>query len=201
MRTFVALVPALLLAAPLSAYARHTGNNLDVYYMSSGLEITVPGFDSFDDSGDGFGVKGQFSFAPDLFITGEYQSTTLDDLDADLDQLRIGIGGRAQIGQQLWGRLQGEYFDAEYDGEDLDDGFGMHAGIEFDAEPVLIYADLGYLMLGDADGPEFLIGAAFEFAPSLGVFVDYRLTSLEVDDGTDTEFEFDDFRAGVRFTF
>jgi opacity protein-like surface antigen len=201
MRRFAALLPAVLLAAPLSAFADYASSNLDVYYMSSGLEVTVPDVGSGDDSGDGFGVKGQFAIAPDLFITGEYQSTTLDDLDADLDQMRFGIGGRAQIGLDLWGRLRVEYFDAEYDGEDLDDGFAGHAGLELQADALSVYGDVGYLWLDEADGPEFLIGAAFEFAPSLGVFADYRFTSLEVDDGSDTEFEFDDFRVGVRLFF
>ncbi len=205
MRKLAALVPALLLAAPLCAQA-HSENNLDVYYMSSGIELEVPQGGTRDGSGDGFGVKGQFSFAPGLYFTGEYQSTNIDEFngfeeDADLDQMRLGLGGSAQIGRDLWGRLQVEYVDLEFRDEEFDDGFGMHAGLVFDVDFFSFYGDIGYLMLGDADGPEFLIGAAVELLPSLGVFADYRLTSLEIDNGFDDKFEFDDFRIGMRLSF
>ncbi len=209
MRKIAALVPILLLAAPLSAFASHSDSNVDIYYMSSGLDIS----DFGDGSGDGFGIKGQFSFAPGLFITGEYQSTTIDEFDIDddnegsfetdldFDQFRVGLGGSAPLGPDVSGRLRIEYFDAEYDGEDFDDGFGMHAGLQLDADWFSVYGDIGYLMLGDADGPEFLVGATFEVLPSLGVFVDYRFTSLEIDDGSGDEFDFDDIRVGARLSF
>lgn len=205
MRKFAAIVSVALLAVSPGAFAGHGGSNIDLYYMSSGIEITVPPPDpdsgSADDSGDGFGVKGQLEFAPNLYITGEYQSTTLDDFDTDFDQMRFGIGGRAQVGLDLWGRLRGEYVDAEYDGQDFDDGFAAHAGLELEVDALSIYGDVGYLWLGESDGPEFLIGVAYELLPSLGAFADYRFTSLERDDDSGIEYEFDDFRVGLRLSF
>lgn len=156
MRNFVLAISAALLAAPPGAFADHSASQIDLYYISSGFEITVPPPDpdpgSADDSGDGFGIKGQLEFAPDLYLTGEYQSSTLDDTESDFDQMRIGVGGRAQIGLDLWGRLRGEYFDAEFDGEDFDDGFGAHAGIELELDALSIYGDVGYLWLDLSEG-------------------------------------------------
>lgn len=36
---------------------------------------------------------------------------------------------------------------------------------------------------------------------AIGLFLDYRLTSLEIDDSDGSEFDIDDFRAGIRLSF
>ncbi|MFP5305834.1 MAG: hypothetical protein ACLGI7_08420, partial [Gammaproteobacteria bacterium] len=67
--------------------------------------------------------------------------------------------------------------------------------------PLTLHGEVGYLKLSDSDGPEFALGAAFALSEIFGFFVDYRLTSLEVDDSGGVELDIDDLRAGVRLQF
>ena len=57
---------------------------------------------------------------------------------------------------------------------------------------------IGYVDLGDADGMEYVVGAAFKLTNAFGIVADYRVTNFEEDNA---DLDVDDLRVGVRFTF
>lgn len=203
-----ATTPLLLLTAlalPTAAFANE-GGHVDAYYIpTTNLEFGVPGGGSADDNGDGFGVKGfvPFGRTQSFFLNGEYQSSSYDDFDVDVDQLRLGGGWQTPIATGTLG-FYGEYAKLSIDDEDAD-GFGVHARMAFPVLPnAQIYGQVGYLSLEDdnndtADGLEFLVGASYDFTRNIGAFIDYRHTDLEDDD--DYKYKLGDVRVGVRILF
>ncbi len=192
----------LLALAPVGAMAASPiGNNLDAYYISSGIETGAG-----DDDGDGFGAKGRFAFADTLFFSGEYQSSNYDDSDSDLNQLRLGVGFNSSISPQATLYGLAEFIQAEPDNtgipsfDEAQNGLGVHGGIQFNlGDDVSLDGRLGYVDIGDlGDGVEFLVGATYRLTPAFGIFADYRVTQIDGDFG---DIDVDDFRAGLRFAF
>lgn len=194
------LVVLTALCMPTLASADPKGH-LDLYFVPSAkLDITVPGLGSGDDDGDGFGVRGLGRIGEAVALTGEYQSTSYDDSDIDIDQLRLGLGLVGSTGSGVFI----EYVDIELDGDSAD-GFGIHGRLASDpAEAIGLYAQVGYLSIEDDfeknTGPEFSVGAVVRLNPNAGAFVDFRRTQVEGED-SEIEFELTDIRAGVRFVF
>ncbi len=191
-------LPFSLQAQPLA----HVGGVVDVYLIpSADLEDARRGIARrVDDEGDGFGARIRAPISDVLRVSGEYQSTSYDDTNIDLDQLRAGL--EIALGHS---GVVIEYVAAELDGDDID-GFGIHWRFNTPLSETLdLFGQIGYLALEDDDsgedvsGGEFSIGVALRFAPQVSGFVDYRLTALE--DDADTEVDFSDFRIGVRFGF
>lgn len=203
MQTLRALCAVLLAGAPLAASAGGLSNNLDLYYVSAGVEVDDPFLGSGDDDGDGFGIKGNFAIADSFFLSGEYQAVGYDDSDIDLDQFRGGVGVNSDpAAPAVWYGLAELLNFKLDDGSDSesDSGFGLHIGGRFAVNEIFaVNARIGYVDIDDADGLEWLIGGDFAFTKQLGVFADYRVTSLE--DDTDIESDFDDLRVGVRWFF
>lgn len=195
------LVAGALAVAATTAQASDF-DYLDIYFVPSS-ELDFGG--GADDDGDGFGIKGKAHVADTVTLHGEYQATTLDDSDLDINQLRFGIGAHAAdngSGARLFGDL--EYVDVEFDfpvgGSESQSGFGIHGGLLFSGESALSgFAKIGYLSLDDADGFEFNIGAIAKFNQQVAGFVDYRSASLE--DDADDEADLSDFRLGIRILF
>jgi hypothetical protein len=184
---------ALALLAATPAVAQPEGY-LDLYYVpSAGIEVTVPGLGSGDDSGTGFGVKGAAPAANGMALLGEYQAASYDGGD-DLNQLRFGFGflGEGDAGAILEYVAVEEFVEA--------DGLGLH--LRFGGER--FYAQAGYLLLNDdfegVTGPEFAFGLDFRGRGRSGLFVDVRHSVLKTEE-TDVEFELTDIRAGVRILF
>lgn len=188
---------AALLCTPAMSMAATTGaagvGNLDVYYVSSEIE------NGGSVDGDGFGIKGMGKIAPQVFLHAEYQSVEYDAFgDPEADQLRAG-GGFIFLQQQgLDAYAKAEYIDI--DGDVIEDnGFGVHAGLNFLPMPELtLTGQVGFVDIDTADGPEYLVGAAFNVTPQIGIFTDYRLSDLEADGG---DAEVGDWRVGGRFNF
>ena len=111
----------LLALAPMTGFAAGIGNNVDAYYVSSGLDIGP------DDDGDGLGVKGQFAFADQFFFSGEYQTVSFDDFNIDVDQVRLGVGINSDARKQLVFFGLAEFIHLDYDFDD-DNGIGLHGG-------------------------------------------------------------------------
>lgn len=178
----------------------------NLYYIpQANLDVTVPGFGSGDDDGDGFGgnLYLPLGATQNFVITGEYQTVEYDETEIELDQFRVGGGFQAPAGMLSWAVL-GEYVNADFDDAEMD-GLGVHARLTAPvADRARIYGQVGYLMLEDdyedIDGVEYLIGASFDFTPQVGAFVDLRTSDLEGEDsGVETEFQ--DFRVGMRVLF
>jgi len=199
------LLAALLIGAPFTTMAAPASNGwLDVYYNDSDIEITVPGFGSGDDSGDGFGIRGGAKFADSAFLYGEYQKNEFD-AGFEVQYLRGGLGYIFSNSDSVEFYGKAEVANVELDdgagGSADETGFGVHGGIAFKPAPAIrIFGEVGYLDIGDAgDGLEYTIGGAFSFTDNLGIIADYRVSNLE--DDTGTEVELSDLQLGVRFTF
>ena len=192
MRLSHAMGMGLLALAPMTGFAAGIGNNVDAYYVSSGVDV------GYDDDGDGLGIRGQFAFADQLFFSGEYQTVNYDDSDIDLDQIRLGVGLNSDARQQLVFFGLAEFIHLDYDFDD-DNGIGLHGGAIYKVtKEFSVNGRVGYVDVGDFDGIEWLVGASYQFTPMIGAFVDYRATYLE-NGGAD--FDVDDLRVGVRFRF
>lgn len=207
------LVAAAVLAASQSAAAQPAGY-LDLYYSPiADLEL-----DGVEFEGDGFGLKGAAPVTDSVLLIGEYQRINYDDVsvpgvgsgdvDLDDDRFRVGLGFLPLAGPELQWGVFAEYVDLtlEGGGEEAEaDGYAISLRGQTQMTPaVLLYGQFGYLTLeddagDDADGLEYLIGAAFSVAPQFRLFIDYRITDLEADGGGD--FEGDELRAGVRLSF
>jgi hypothetical protein len=189
------------LTVPGTALAGTRAGALDLYFIPSAkVEVGVPGFGRFDDEGDGYGIRARLNGGGSLILQGEYQSTEYDDVDGELDQLRLGFGLVDNKGLSV----HVEYVDAELDDEGAD-GFGFHARMESALTPTMnAYGQVGYLMLEDDTedqaGVEFSIGLVATLSRQVGAFVDYRRTSLDGED-SEIELEFEDLRVGIRLSF
>ena len=198
-----AVAAVVMASAPLAVLSAQPKGTIDVYYVvSPELELEADGVGSVDlEEGDGFGVKGRFNLSPQVFLAGEYQANTYDEvegfsIDAELDQIRGGAGFRFGADSPFY--VLGEFIqiDVEFEDESEDDsGFGVHLGANSPvADSLNFYGQFGYVDVG-GDGLEFLAGLAFMFTRQLGGFVDYRHTSLD-EDGAEVTLA--DLRVGLR---
>lgn len=203
---FKLALSAVSLGLSLPAVAAPGNNFIDGYYVPwAQVEITNAGPFDANEEGDGFGVKGALEFAPDVFITGEFQNNQYDDNggEAELETYRLGLGfgHGAGTGGGLYCRL--EYINADDPNDDSADESGGVGTLGFAlplSEELRLHAEAGYQKFDDADGPEFLVGITLQLAPNVGLFADYRNTQLELED-TNIEIQYDEARIGARFYF
>jgi predicted porin len=199
------LLAALLAAAPMASMAASGGptGHLDVYYTDADLELDAPVVGG-EDSGDGFGIRGSGKVADKVFVFGQYEKNSYDDSDGELQTIRAGLGFGLWQGSNTSIDIRGEFIDVE--GEDFpvgieidDSGYGVHVGAAFRPIPGLsLFGDVGWIDVGDYDGPEYTVGAVFNLNEQFGLFADYRITDVEDDDiGLKSE----DLHLGVRFNF
>lgn len=209
MKLFAMMVAGLLSGVSASALAAPSLGYVDVYGVAKfDLNVDVNGAGDLDFEGDGYGIKGAFTFADRFFASAEYQKVDyeLDErgannvADSDFDQLRAGLGTRFEDGPALF-YARGEYLKLELSagGESVDeDGYGIHAGVRGENGRLGVTVEGGYLDVGDFDGFEWLVEADYRMFDLIGLFVGYRWTQLS-DNGVDLEFS--DIRAGATFYF
>jgi len=190
---------AALCALGLSANASATTlDSLDVYFLHGDVEASDPAGGSASYDADGFGAKFRGSVGDDFFFSGEYQQLRTDaGAVGDQTEWRLGLGTPLARtgGLTIYGLL--EYVHMQVDRTDFDDdGAAAQVGVLFSpSERLSLYGQAGYLKLREADGPEYLLGAAFQIKRWGGLFAEYRDTSLERDSGGDAGFS--GFRTGV----
>lgn len=205
----------LLLTAPLSASAASM-DYLDAYYIpDSTLEIETDGGSVESEEGDGFGVKLAAMLGENVFLAGEYQSTDNENIggsggNATVDTKRIGLGYNTSL--PIYVLLEYINHEVEVDGGVSsgsllsDSGFGAHIGLKFEVmDYVTLEARGGYLDIGDSDGFEYLAGIGLNLDKNFGLFVDYRVTDVDVENNALVPPEFtltsQDLRTGFRFRF
>ncbi|HUR42357.1 MAG TPA: hypothetical protein VM240_14425 [Verrucomicrobiae bacterium] len=186
-----------LLFTPTLAVAQDWGPvTVDPYYVPRAeVEFRADGGPSFDEGGDGYGVKAMARIMGPFVATGEYHSVSYDEAsDYDRDDFRVGAGVVGASNSGLY---------TEYISSELGDGFGAHVRLAGGNERASLHAQLGFVQVEDQDrfyGGEINFGAAYQFTDLLGTFVDYRLTNFEGHD-SDVQLKFRDLRVGVRLTF
>lgn len=190
----ISLAAACLGSAPVMAQGH---NYVDGFFALSEFDAGPT-----DDDGNGFGLKGEFQVADQLFLGGQFESIEYDDSDTDVDQIRFGAAygpGAGSRNEGLYGRL--EYLEIDIDGASEQDGLGAHAGYAIPLAPAFrVYGEAGYLFLDDADGPELLVGGTFQLQPNIAIFSDFRGAFLDVDN-SNTDVDLTTFRVGARFLF
>lgn len=189
------IAAAAACALSVTALPASATNYIDGYFVPWAEADFGPG----DADGDGFGLKGAFQVGSSVFLTGEYESVDYDDINTDIDQLRLGaeLGPGAGLGTGIYGR--GEYVSLD-DDEDDQDGFAGHVGYGFPVnKQIRLHGQIGYLLLDDVDGPELSFGGTYQFTSNLAAFGDYRSSYLDVDGGGDLDLS--EFRIGARFLF
>lgn len=194
------LASAFCLMLPLVAQAQtQMEGSVDVYYIPAAkVTVTVPNAGHANEDGSGGGLRARLAAGP-LWAAAEYQRTSYDFTDSELKQSRFGVGAAADgVGGLL------EYVAFNSKGDDID-GFAAH--LRYDGGFTNwsgFFGQVGYLLLTDRDedekGPEFSFGLHADFTPNLAGTVSYRHTSLE-GKRSRVEVEFNDVRAGLRFSF
>ncbi len=204
-----------LSAAPV--FAANAGH-ADIYYVAK-TEVEVD-----DDSGktsaddNGFGAKGEYAFSVNedmsVLVLGELQQGKVKDEEgsADLDKWLIGAGLQFGSNPRVAGIL--DYRSNELSGGDIkieDEGFGAHVRVSFDVvENLELMAQFGFSKTDikaegesvDADGPAWMLGAAYKFTPQFGAFIDYRGSDSDISEsGADATISYNDLRLGARFFF
>lgn len=191
------LMPAAATAAP---------SYLDLYYVpDSQLEFSNPNGTITSDGGKGVGFRGRVAASDILAIQAEYQKDEYDGFQgvkrpSEVTSLRFGARLDAD-GSPLYGVFEYVKFTLDIDpfAEESDSGFGGHVGVE-GRGPVRAYTQVGFVDAGDlGSGFEFMGGMVVHFGGGLGIFLDYRQTNLEEDNGAETTVS--DVRVGARVTF
>jgi len=186
------VLAVLLCAAPFATMAAATSTgHLDVYYNDAEAE---------DVDGDGYGIRGAALVSDQAIVYGEYQENEYDGPgDREVQQIRAGLGYLFSKSKDLELYGKAEFINVDFGDED-DNGWGLHGGIAFLPMPALrLFGELGYIDVGDADGPEYNVGASYAFTSQFSAVANYRVSDLEDDGGAD--FELSDLQLGVRFSF
>lgn len=200
---------AVLCAVLIGPTAAMAESNLfvDAYFLPKGTlnesENGPGGRAEAEIEDSGYGARGLGTFGEFLAVTGEYQTTSYDDVGEDLEQTRAGVGLILPSTTGLF---------VEYNKHELGnlslDGFAVHARVAGNSPSMQLYADIGWAMLTedqtdlDFDGLEFTLGAATAVTETFGVFLDYRTAALEASEaGSNREYRLDQFRLGVRASF
>lgn len=197
------LLAALLAAAPFTTMAAAPTGHVDVYYTDADIELDTALIKG-DESGDGFGVRGSGQVADRVFVFGQYEQSDYDN-DAELETIRAGLGYGLYQDDDTSLALRAEYINVE--GKDLppgieidDDGYGGHIGIAFRPLSALsLFGEVGWIDIGDYDGPEYTVGALFSLSSQFALVADYRIIDLEGDN--DIAVEANDLHLGVRLNF
>lgn len=220
------LVLAALAAVPMTA--AHAASQLDVYYTPYTLlkGDSDSGSVKFD-NGDGYGAKGRFGLIDNVFASLEYERNTYDSISINgtgifvpdskirdkTEEYRGGIGYMVPTTPFY---VEGEYirldnkqkitFDnggAAESNNDTNEGWGAHLGAQGKvlSDYITLNAEIGYVDVGHGDGLEVLGGLAFNVTQNLGVFADYRLTSLTGGGDNNPATRLEEARVGARLTF
>lgn len=220
MKPVAAVLFGSLSTLSLAALAAPPQGYVDLYYVPDAQ------VEEADAEGDGYGVKGSFSIAGPWFVSAEYQDVDYDDrvgdfdddgqddrIGLDLSQLRLGGGYRARIGGSTLAFVQAEYLDVESDADvtlsnggntvsgatSIDDsGYGVHAGLRGENGRLGVTLQVGFIDIGDVDGPEYEIEADYRFVDGLGVFAGYRISDLQ---SGATDLKLEDVRVGASLYF
>lgn len=220
------LMFAALAALPMTA--AHAASQLDVYYVPYTLLKGESDVGSLKfDNGDGYGAKGRFDVVDDVFVSLEYERNTYDDLtingtgifvpDAKVRDKTEGY--RGGLGYKIPTTpfyVQGEYIRLDnkqkitFDGggaaesnNDKNEGWGAHMGAQGKVlnDVITLNAELGYVDVGHGNGLEALAGLAYNITQNVGLFADYRLTSLTGGGNDNSSSRIEEARIGARLTF
>lgn len=167
------------------------------------IERSGPG-GTDDGDGNAFGFHAELG-GDSLYGYADHQTSDLDieDVDADLDETRFGVGARVTNNT---GTLEArvERYDTSLEvggGEWEDDGVGMHVGGELPlGAGSAVYGSFGFLSLDDSDGNEGRLGVRGKMSQTAEIYGEYRYLGLEIDDDS-TDIDLDDFRVGLNLLF
>lgn len=198
-----------LCALPLSAMAADASSDkmFSVGAFASTVDTSIDSTPTFEPSGEGWGVRARVGIPfAGAFIAGQAQKNELEDggVDLDLTDSRIGIGMEfIDFGPAtLDGRIEFVHLLGEGGGgEDNDDGFGAHLGLDAGIGILGVYGSAGYIELSDAHGPEVLVGVRGSLLPFFDLFGEYRHNELKNIFGSGNTSDLDEFRVGVNVAF
>lgn len=158
-----------------------------------------------DESTNGYGLRGRINLlGTGLFVQGSFTDDRIND-NLDLTDTRLGGGIGFGALPLLDIDFGAEYVDLEFDAAGMKnaiDGYGVSVGAETELPILKAYGAIEYMQLEDDlqdyDGLEYVVGVRFTVLV-VGVFAEYRMLTLEPDNGTDIDI--DGFRVGVRASF
>lgn len=198
----------LLCSACLLSSGALASGHLGAYFVAEADADLSDSGNSLELDGDGFGLFGSFNLSKTDSLYFEYSAVEYDSaeiagmsgkVDFDFVQVRAGYKSLIPLGQKLSLTPGVEAVSFTLDGETADTGFGLHVALNYQIfDCWSTYAQVGYLSVDEADGPEVKIGTMYQASEKYSLFADYRASRFE-DDGADLDV--DDVRLGLAIHF
>lgn len=177
-RTMLGLAVASLACLPIAGYAE------DISYSYAEAGYIATDIDDFDETFDGFVLRGSFEVVENFFLFASYadQSGDVDvfdfgDVNVDATNWALGGGYAYPLSDtmDLVGRIAYVEAELEAGGESVDDdGYLLSAGVRaMPMEQLELEGNISYVDLSDAgDDTSFEIAARYYFLPQFAVGVE-----------------------------
>jgi len=185
MKKFI-LVGAALSLGSLQAMAETPSFN----FIEGGYVSNLGG--SFDF--DGFEIRGNMEIGDNLYMSGSYSRTNVDNpiFDLDIDLVSLGLGYKTDISDLSTLFAEADYlkFDSGFNGFGSQDGYQLGVGIRSNVLGDVELKAAGYYQ--DVRGSDsFLqVGAAYNFTETAAGYLNI-----------DSDFDDSSFSIGLRFNF
>lgn len=177
-------------------------NQFRISYADPNLDI-----DSSSSSGKGFQVSGNALVTEDIFVTGEFLSTSFGEQGANLDSDFISVGAgfirhnderTAMYSTFTYERLEAAAFvPALFQEERKTNGAGVNLGFRHLLNTHLeLKAEIGYLLIDDSGVGRYSASAWYRPTSNVAIGLGYRLyLASEID------LEVNVFTAGIEYSF
>lgn len=184
------LLIGIFLCGAIAAFPASAAEGIAYNTVDLGFASIEP--DGASDDFSGIGLRGSVLVNPNVFIVGEYYTTSIDTGFGDFDRtdLAFGAGYRHPINQKadVYGKV--EYVNVEVDPGFDDDGLKLEGGVRVAmSNRFELRGNLQYIDVGDAD-TVLEIGAEYDFMPQLAGFFEIRESD-----------EFGGYFVGARYQF
>jgi hypothetical protein len=176
MRKAITVATLAALGFTGTAFAKELSYSyLELGYLNTDLDN--PNVD-----GDGFGVRGSLAFTPNLHGIASFSSLELDDVNADVDQFEIGIGGNWSLSDKLDLIATVSYVNVELDGpggfNGDDSGFALGGALRGRVTDALeLRGGISYVDLDDSgDETSLNVGARYYVTPMFALGADLQFS-------------------------
>lgn len=185
MKKLLPILAAGAILAPLAVQAEVNYSYLDGLYIHSDL-------DDFDDSADGFGVRGSLGLGRNLHLVGSWigREFTVGPTDIDIERSTFGLGAHFALTPDADVIIEAEYLNQDFDNLGDEDGYQITGGFRtMMTETFEIDGGVRFVELDDTTAIGYIRGI-YSFNETWGAFGEFELGEDE-----------DSLLIGVRLNF
>jgi predicted porin len=133
------------------------------------------GMNQYDDA-DSWELDGSFKLNNDFFITGNYESVSLDQSNVDIDTLSLGFGYLFNLSKEAALYTKLEYINLDATNAQLadDSGYSLGVGMKTMIMPnTELFTEVKHVDIGGSS-TRFELGAKHYFSKTIGGYVKYE---------------------------